>query len=175
MTLIYDVRSAVDLHTDRLLLRPPTLSDVEPMFEIHQDPDVMRFVGKSGDISVAWRNVAMMIGHWQMLGYGMWIIENRADGQVIGRAGLWNEAGGPGLELGWLIRRSAWGRGFATEASRAALDWAWRHLDTDRIISVIHAENAQSIRIAEMLGQRFEKREVTKDQEVLTYGIDRPR
>ena len=163
------------IETERLVLRLPEAGDVQPMFDIHQDPEVMRFVGKPGTITVAWRNVAMMIGHWQMLGYGMWIIENRADGQVIGRAGLWNEAGGPGLELGWLVRRSAWGRGFATEASRAALDWAWRHLDTDHIISVIHAENAQSIRIAEKLGQRFEKREATKDQTVLTYGIDRPR
>ncbi len=161
------------IQTDRLLLRLPEACDVPPMYEIHQDPEVMRFVGKPGSITVAWRNVAMMIGHWQMLGYGMWIVVNRADGQVIGRAGLWNEDGGPGLELGWLIRRSAWGQGFATEAARAALDWTWQHVETDHVISVIHAENAPSIRIAEKLGQRFEKREVTNDQTVLTYGISR--
>lgn len=134
----------------------------------------MRFVGKPGTITVAWRNVAMMIGHWQMLGYGMWIVVNRETGEVIGRAGLWNEAGGPGLELGWLIRRTAWGRGFATEAARAALDWAWRHVDTPRVISVIHPENLPSIRIAEKLGQRFETRESGKDHDTLIYGIDRP-
>ena len=162
------------IETGRLLLRLPEARDVQPMYEIHQDPEVMRFVGKPGDITVAWRNVAMMIGHWQMLGYGMWIVETRGDGQVIGRAGLWNEAGGPGLELGWLIRRSAWGRGYATEASRAALDWAWRHVQTDHIISVIHADNAPSIRIAEKLGQHFEKTEMVKGQQVQTYGIARP-
>ena len=166
--------SAVDIYTERLLLRLPKLSDVQPMFEIHQDPDVMRFVGKSGDISVAWRNVAMMIGHWQMLGYGMWIVVDRADAQVIGRAGLWNEAGGPGLELGWLIRKSAWGRGYATEAARAALDWAWQHAGHDHILSVIHADNYPSIRIAEKLGQRLEKSEMVNGSEMLTYGIDGP-
>jgi RimJ/RimL family protein N-acetyltransferase len=163
------------IETERLLLRLPEAGDVQPMFEIHQDPEVMRFVGKPGGITVAWRNVAMMIGHWHMLDYGMWIVETRADGEVIGRAGLWNEAGGPGLELGWLMRRSAWGKGYATEASRAALEWAWRHLDADHIISVIHAENTPSIRIAEKLGQRFERTEMVKDQEVHTYGIARPR
>ena len=141
------------------------------MFEIHQDPDVMRFVGKPGDISVAWRNVAMMIGHWQMLGYGMWIVVDRNTGNVIGRAGLWNEAGGPGLELGWLIGRSSWGRGYATEAATAALEWTRRHLDADHLISVIHSENHPSIRIAEKLGQQLEKTEVVDGAEMLTYGI----
>jgi len=144
------------------------------MFEIHQDPDVMRFVGKSGDISVAWRNVAMMIGHWQMLGYGMWIVVDRHGGHVIGRAGLWNEAGGPGLELGWLIRKSSWGRGYATEAARAALGFAWGHLGADHVVSVIHAENQPSIRIAEKLGQRLEKSEIVDGAEMLTYGIRGP-
>ncbi len=163
------------IDTERLTLRQPEAGDVQPMYEIHQDPEVMRFVGKPGSITVAWRNVAMMIGHWQMLGYGMWIVVNRSDGQVIGRAGLWNEAGGPGLELGWLIRRSAWGHGFATEASRAALEWTWHHLETDHVISVIHADNLPSIRIAEKLGQRFEREEMVQDQAIHTYRIDRPR
>lgn len=161
------------IETDRLLLRLPEAGDVQPMFDIHQDPDVMRFVGTPGNITIAWRNVAMMIGHWQMLGYGMWIVVERTSGEVVGRAGLWNEAGGPGVELGWLIRRSAWGRGLATEAAQAALDWAWRHVDTDHIISVIHAANLPSIRIAEKLGQRLEKTDVVNGAEVCTYGIQR--
>jgi len=162
------------VETERLVLRPPVAADVQTMFEIHQDPEVMRFVGKPGDISVAWRNVAMMIGHWQMRGYGMWIVVKRDDGEVIGRAGLWNEAGGPGLELGWLIRKSAWGRGYATEAARAALGWAWQHSGHDHIVSVIHAENQPSIRIAEKLGQRLEKSEMVNGSEMLTYGIRGP-
>lgn len=144
------------------------------MFDIHQDPDVMRFVGKPGTITVAWRNVAMMIGHWQMRGYGMWIVIERTSGDIIGRAGLWNEEGGPGLELGWLIRKSSWGRGYATEASRAALDWAWAHVDTDHIISVIHAENLQSIRIAQKLGMMLDRTESRPDGETCVYGVRRP-
>ena len=164
------------IETPRLLLRPPEASDVHAMLEIHQDPDVIRYLGsgKSGDLSVAWRNVAMMIGHWHMRGYGPWTVLGKAGGEILGRAGYWNPEGGPGLELGWVIRRSAWGHGFATEASRAALTWAWRYLDADHIISIINAANKSSIRIAEKLGERLERREIVDDQEVCTYGIHRP-
>lgn len=159
------------VETERLVLRPPEPSDVQPMFEMHQDPDVVRFLGTGtpGDITVAWRNVAMMIGHWHMRGYGPWIITRRSDGAIIGRAGLWHADGGPGVELGWMIRRDAWGQGFATEAARAALDWAWEHVHTDRIVSVINTDNRQSIRIAEKLGQNLERREQVNGSEVCTY------
>ena len=147
------------------------------MFEMHQDPEVVRFLGTGtpGDIRVAWRNVAMMIGHWHMRGYGLWIITRREDGAIIGRAGLWHAEGGPGVELGWLIRRDAWGQGYATEAARAALDWAWEHVDTDRIVSVINADNRPSLRIAEKLGQSIERREIVNGSDVLTFAIRRPK
>jgi len=163
------------IETPRLILRLPWASDVETMMSIHQDPDVMRYLGAgvSGDISVAWRNVAMTIGHWQMLGYGPWVVVGKDTGQILGRAGLWNAAGGPGVELGWMMRRSAWGRGYATEAARGALEWAWQRTAVDRIISIIRAENAPSIRIAEKLGQRLESTNVVDGATVYTYGIHR--
>jgi RimJ/RimL family protein N-acetyltransferase len=165
----------VIIETSRLRLRPPQASDVQTMMEIHQDPDVIRYLGLGvpGGLSVAWRNVALMIGHWHMRGYGPWIITSRDGGEILGRAGLWNAEGGPGVELGWMLRRSAWGRGIASEAARAALDWAWRHVADDHIVSVIHATNTPSIRIAEKLGERLESIEVVGGAEVHTYGIRR--
>lgn len=163
------------VETPRLLLRLPEASDVHTMMEIHQDPDVIRYLGSGvpGDIAVAWRTVAMMIGHWHMRGYGPWIITRKADGEILGRAGLWHVEGGPGMEIGWMLRRSAWGQGIATEAARAALSWAWEHVETDHIIGVIHATNASSIRIAEKLGLRLELTETVNGAEVCTYGIHR--
>jgi len=170
------VALSVRVETERLVLRQPEASDVQPMFEIHQDPDVVRFLGSGtpGDITVAWRNVAMMIGHWQMRGYGPWIITRRDDSAIIGRAGIWHAEGGPGVELGWMIRRDAWGLGFATEAARAALEWAWHHVNTDRIVSVINADNRPSLRIAEKLGQSLERRDSVNGSDVLTFAIRRP-
>ncbi|MGE0041024.1 MAG: GNAT family N-acetyltransferase [Vicinamibacterales bacterium] len=162
------------VETPRLLLRPPEAADVPEMLTIHQHPDVMRYVGGTGgDIGVAWRAVAMMVGHWQMRGYGPWVLVSKADGSIMGRAGLWNVDGGPGLELGWLVRRDAWGRGVATEAARAALAWAWEHLAHDHVVSLIQTANVPSIRVAEKIGQRLEKRELVRGREVCTYGIHR--
>jgi RimJ/RimL family protein N-acetyltransferase len=166
---------ATVIETPRLTLRPPLASDVETMMLIHQDPDVMRYLGSgvSGDLAAAWRNVAMMIGHWHMRGYGPWVVVGKESGEILGRAGLWNPEGNPGVELGWMMRRSAWGRNYATEAARSALDWAWRHTNVDHIISVIRAENAPSIRIAEKLGERLEATETKDGMTVYTFGIHR--
>jgi RimJ/RimL family protein N-acetyltransferase len=161
--------------TDRLLLRKPTASDVTPMMEVHQDPEVMRFLGPYPvTLTTAWRNVAMMVGHWEMLGYGSWVVMDRSTSEIVGRVGLWYPDGWPGVELGWTVKRSRWGQGIATEASRAALQWAWANLQVDHIISMIHPENVASIRIAEKLGESFERSEVLNGSEVLVYGIDRP-
>jgi RimJ/RimL family protein N-acetyltransferase len=164
-----------EIETARLILRPPEAGDVQPMVEIHQDPDVIRYLGNGvpGGVAVAWRNVALMIGHWHMRGYGPWIITSKSNGDVLGRAGLWNAEGGPGVELGWMVRRSVWGQGIATEAAEAARDWAWAHVETDHIVCVIRANNAPSIRIAEKLGARLESTESSGEEEVLTYALHR--
>jgi RimJ/RimL family protein N-acetyltransferase len=111
--------------------------------------------------------------HWHMRGYGPWVVVGKESGEILGRAGLWNPEGNPGVELGWMMRRSAWGRNYATEAARSALDWAWRHTNVDHIISVIRAENAPSIRIAEKLGERLEATETRDGMTVYTFGIHR--
>jgi RimJ/RimL family protein N-acetyltransferase len=162
------------LETPRLLLRPLQASDAEPFMEIHQDPEVIKYVlqgAPPGGLTVAWRNIAMMIGHWHLRGYGPWAVTEKTTGAVIGRVGLWNPEGWPGIELGWIIRRSHWNHGFATEAAKAALQWAWDHVDTDRIISVIQPDNARSIRVAEKIGERFERVDMLNETTVHIYGV----
>ena len=164
------------VETPRLLLRPLQASDAEPFMEIHQDPEVIKYVlqgAPPGGLTVAWRNIAMMIGHWHLRGYGPWAVAEKSTGEVIGRVGLWNPEGWPGIEVGWIIRRSHWNNGFATEAARAALQWAWDHVDTDHIISVIQPDNARSIRVAEKIGERFERADVLNETAVHIYGIPR--
>jgi RimJ/RimL family protein N-acetyltransferase len=164
------------VETPRLLLRPPEARDVQTMLEIHQDPEVVRYIGTGipGDIAVAWRNVAIMIGHWHMLGFGPWTITGRENGEILGRVGMWDAAGGPGVELGWMLRREAWGKGYATEAARAALDWGWAHTDYDYVISNIHEVNVPSIRIAEKLGGTLDRTVQVDGATKFTYGYRRP-
>ena len=144
------------LLTPRLRLRLPTEAHSAHLAEIHQDPEVARFVLGSpvGPLSAdaAWRNVAMLLGHWQLRSFGSWVVEDRATGAVVGRVDFWQPPSWPAIELTWLIGRSHWGRGFATEAGDCAIAWARHHISTDRIISLIQPANNRSIRVATKLG-----------------------
>jgi RimJ/RimL family protein N-acetyltransferase len=103
----------------------------------------------------------MLVGHWHLRGVGSWVIEERSTRAVIGRVGFWHPPSWPGVELTWLIRRSHWGQGFATEAAQRALQWAKDHTRLTRIVSLIHPDNCRSIRVAAKLGQtRGTQREV---------------
>jgi RimJ/RimL family protein N-acetyltransferase len=166
----------VTVETQRLVLRPPEATDAHPLMAIHQDPDVAKYVligNPSAGITAAWRSVAAMVGHWHLRGYGQWTVVEKADRQVVGRVGLWNPEGWPGVELGWVIRRSRWGEGLATEAASAALQWTWDHTSTDHVISLIQPGNGRSIRVAEKLGERLERTEVVSGAELQVYGVHR--
>jgi RimJ/RimL family protein N-acetyltransferase len=117
--------------------------------------------------------MAIFTGHWVLRGYGTWVVEERATGSMVGRVGLHRPAGWPGLEVGWALARSVWGRGYATEGGRAALDFAWRELDATRVISLIYPENTRSIAVAERLGETLERTMVINTRRVAVYGIDR--
>lgn len=166
------------IETPRLLLRLPQAADAPALLEIHEHPEVTKYVvtgGTPGGITGAWRSIAMMLGHWQLRGYGQWTVVDKATGEIVGRVGLWNPEGWPGVELGWITRRSRWGEGLATEAARASLDWAWAHTDTHHIISIIDHDNIASIRVAEKIGETLEDSDARNGSPVLTYGIYKPR
>jgi RimJ/RimL family protein N-acetyltransferase len=163
-----------DLHTERLLLRAWRDEDLGAYAAICADPEVMRHIGGTLNRAQAWRQMALHAGHWALRGYGNWAVERRHDHQLLGRVGLWNPEGWPGLEVGWTLARHAWGHGYATEAARAAIEWAWTTLHAQRLISVIGPENASSIRVAEGLGMRRLRESTLNGQPVAIYGIDRP-
>ena len=91
------------------------------------------------DVADTWRQMAFFVGHWELRGYGLWVVER--EGELIGRVGLLQPEGWPGLEVGWLLGRDAWGHGYATEAARAAAEYAWRELDAQELISLIAPDN----------------------------------
>jgi ribosomal-protein-alanine N-acetyltransferase len=143
------------LETERLILRSFGEDDVATFFELSQDPDVVRYVGdrRVPTLQEAWRGVAGWLGHWALRGYGQWAIEERGSGRLIGRAGIINPAEWPGPEVGYLLGRAWWGHGYATEAARAAMDWGFREIGFDELISLIDPANAASIAVATRLGE----------------------
>ena len=171
----------ISVETPRLLLRLPEEADAEPFVIIHQDPEVLEkkqvtLTAPTGGIEVGVQNVRRMLRHWDQQGYGQWAVVEKTSGQVIGCVGLFHPKGWPGVDLSWIFHRSRWGNGFATEASRAAVQWAWQATDIEHIISLIAPQDLRSIRVATKIGERFERADAdpVHGEPVHVYGIHRP-
>jgi RimJ/RimL family protein N-acetyltransferase len=160
------------VETERLVLRQFRDTDFEAYFRLVSNPEVLRFTG--GGVAPtredAWRHMAMLAGIWTIRGYGQWAIEERASGQLVGRAGVWFPEGFPEIEAGWVISPEHWGSGFATEAGREALRQAFTTLGVNHVISLIDPENVASRRVAEKLGGTIDKTGVFRGHETLFYG-----
>lgn len=165
----------VTLETERLRLRMFRETDLDAHAAMSADPEVMRYLGTGNPLTraEAWRQMAMFLGHWQLRGYGVWAVEERASGALVGRIGLFYPDGWPGLECVWTLARGAWGKGYATEGARRALEYAFTALGQPRVISLIRPGNAASIRVAERIGERLEGRVTLFGAEALVYGISR--
>ncbi len=163
------------LETPRLRLRMFRQTDADAYANMVADTDVARYLSHGQPLlpSEAWRHMAMLLGHWQLFGFGPWAVEERASGELVGRIGPYYPAGWPGLELIWTIRRQSWGHGYATEGARAALAYVFKQMGRDRVISLIRPQNTASIRVAEKLGQRLQDRIEFYGEEALVYGIRR--
>ena len=162
------------LDTERLHFRMLRASDFPTYEQWCADINVMRYIGgKTLDRVLAWRNLSNLVGHWGLLGYGYYAVEEKATGRFIGRVGFTNQPGWPGFELGWTIAPEYQGRGYATEAARMLLRYAFEKLDRPHVISLIHRDNGPSRRVAEKLGQRIEGEATIVDNTYLVYGIDR--
>jgi RimJ/RimL family protein N-acetyltransferase len=162
------------IETERLKLRQFVDADLDALARMCADPETMRYIGQGATLSRAdaWRSMAMFLGHWQLRGYGMWAVEDKRTGAFVGRIGLHYPEGWPAIEVGWLLDRAQWGQGLATEGGRAAITWAFDRLNLQRISSVIHPQNAASIRVAEKLGMRPERRTQINGVDVVIYARD---
>lgn len=147
----------ITLETPRLRLREFRESDLDQYAVMCADPEVMRYLGTGATLTPdeTWRAIAGMLGHWQLRGFGMWALESKETGELVGRAGFIYPAGWPGFELGWVLGKPYWGRGYATEAAREALRWGYEVLKRDRVISLIRKANKPSIKVAERLGSKL--------------------
>ena len=152
------------LTTARLVLRPPQHEDFDGFASMAQEEETMRFIGGLMPRDQAWRSMASLAGSWALLGYGMFSVIRRDTNEWIGRLGPWRPGGKegnwPGNEVGWGVKASAAGQGFAQEGAVAAIDWAFDNLGWDHVIHCIDKRNLGSIKLAERLGSRCEKEDV---------------
>ena len=162
----------MQIQTDRLLLRPITLADLDEFVAIHADAAVTRFVRSfAPDQAIA--RIRLDQREWAERGHGLVAIIERATGRFIGRAGLkyWPQL--DETEVGWVLRRDAWGHGFATEAGRACLNWGFESLQVRYLTAMIRPDNARSIHVAKRLGMSPLRRDVLTDVPVVVYAVNR--
>jgi RimJ/RimL family protein N-acetyltransferase len=149
----------VQLETSRLILRRPALEDFEAWVDLMGDERSSRFIGGPMSRPEAWRSLGLMAGHWTLRGYGNFALILKSTGACIGRAGPWLPEAWPGREVGWALRVAYQGQGYAEEAARAAIDWAFEALGWEEVVHCIDPLNTPSIRLAERLGSSLLRRE----------------
>lgn len=164
------------LTTARLILRPPTQADFDGFASMAQEQETMRFIGGVTPRDAAWRVMATLTGAWSLLGYSMFSVIEKQSGEWIGRLGPWRpggDAGGwPGPEVGWGLRASAMGKGYAVEGAAAAIDWAFDYLGWERVIHCIDKANAPSIALALRLGSALERENVALPPPFDAHQVD---
>jgi ribosomal-protein-alanine N-acetyltransferase len=144
------------LETERLILREPRLDDFDALAGFYAS-ERSKFVGGPMTRERTWRTLATEAGHWALMGYGRWVVDEKASGAPVGVVGLWYPDGFPEPELGWDLFDGATGKGYATEAAIAARDYAYGTLGWRTLISLIVTENTPSQRVAARLGAEYEK------------------
>lgn len=150
---------SAERETERLLLRRWRVGDGAPFAAINADPEVMRFIGHGHVLGRGLSDdlIARFEGEWTVRGFGLWAVAPREDPDaLLGFCGLtvpmFLPDVLPAVEVGWRFARSAWGQGYATEAARAALEFAFEEHAMRDVITIIDPENDRSLRVAEKLG-----------------------
>ena len=149
------------LTTQRLLLRQFHITDTEPLYKVFGDVEVMRF-GDGAQTKEWVHNWILTCFDWysKSWGFGPYAVVNQHDQGVIGYCGLFyfpDVDGKPEVEIGYRLARSAWGKGFATEAAVAVRNYAFKTLGMKRLIAMIDPSNIASIHVAKKIGMRYEK------------------
>lgn len=151
--------SSVVVETQRLRLRPHVLADFESVAALWAEPTIVEFIMPSPlSRSESWTRLLRYVGHWAILPYGYWVVEDKASGEFLGEVGFadWKREITPSIEdlpeLGWIIKPSAQGQGIAAEAVRAALHWAEHHVAANQTVALIDPNHKASISLARKVG-----------------------
>ncbi len=149
------------IETQRLVLSRPRLEDMEPVCAMWADPAVTRFISPMPlDRRQGWMSVVQMAGHWDLLGYGGWIVREKGTRAFVGSMGFQRFVRGIDAsrehlpEAGWVLSPAMWGRGYASEAIGAFLAWGDASLSSDVTLAIVREDNAPSLRVAAKVGYR---------------------
>jgi ribosomal-protein-alanine N-acetyltransferase len=166
------------IETQRLLLRPLTLDDLDAMAVLLGDAEALELWGGPLDRAGAQAWIERNLTRYRAMGFGRCAVELRDTGELVGDCGLVRTEveGVDEVELGWIVRRDHWAEGIATEAGAAWRDFAFAQLHLPRIVSMIVEANVASRRVAEKLGMVVERSAMWGGRPHLMYSLsaDKP-
>lgn len=168
------------IETERLVLRLPRSEDAPDLAVAYSDPEAVRYLGDGTTATLAEVEdvIPRWLDRWEQWGVGFFALERRGDGRVLGRSGFlrWDpetwQVDGPETEVGWMLGREHWGKGYATEAALALRDWALRERGLTRLISLIQHGNLRSVRVAEKLGESYERDVEVRGKPTWLYALE---
>lgn len=171
---------ATTLTTPRLLLRQWRDDDADAFAEFTADPEVMRYIhdGSTLDRAQTAERIGLWRRHWDEHGFGLYAVELRETGRLIGFTGLavplFLPEVLPAVEIGWRLGRPYWGKGFATEAAQAVVDRAGPAFGLKRLVSIHITGNEASARVMTKLGMRLDRETVQPDtgRPLRVYAMD---
>jgi RimJ/RimL family protein N-acetyltransferase len=169
------------IETERLRLRGHRPQDFPDSAAMWADPVVTQYIGgKPLSEEDVWARVLRYVGHWAWLGFGYWVVEEKSTGRFAGEMGFSDSKREiePSLEgvpeLGWVLAARVHGRGYATEAARAAIVWGDSNIVTvqsmlGKTMSIVHPEHRRSIRVAEKCGFKELQRTMYKGEPAILF------
>lgn len=167
------------LETERLILRGHKVDDFADSFALWSDPGVARFItGKPSTREESWSRLLRYAGHWSLMGFGYWLVAEKATGRFVGEVGFVDlkreiDPSMEGMpEAGWVLSPQVHGKGYATEAVRAAIGWGERHFGGAPMVCIVSPENEASLRVAERCGFRPVQETTYKDHAVIMFRRD---
>lgn len=162
------------IETERLYIRPFTLADIEPSYEMNLDSEVSKYTGDGGIVSrheIERRITEDVLGDYKKHGYGRLAVVLKAENKFIGFTGLKYLEDFDEVDLGFRYLKAYWGKGLATEAAKASLKLGFETLGLTKIIAMVLPENLKSIRVLEKLKFNFEREAVEDGERVNIYAV----
>lgn len=171
--------AAPRLETERLILRGHEVQDFAALYALWTDPTASQYVTQPHSEEDGWKKLLIKAGCWELLGFGYWMVEEKATGKLLGEVGFHDmrrditpSLGGT-MEAGWTFAGHAQGKGHAREAVRAMLDWCDETHREALVTCIIDPENTRSITLAQSFGFREIARTSYKQKPVIMYQLAR--
>ncbi|MHB1946843.1 MAG: GNAT family N-acetyltransferase [Gammaproteobacteria bacterium] len=162
--------------TSRLIINIPQSHDIDDLYSLQSDPDVMKYIGhgKPRSKSEVTEGLNKAIEHYQKHGFSVGCVFEKTTGEFVGRAGLiylaYDDTQSD-IEIGYALHKKYWGKGYATELAKACVQWGFQHINTTKLVGVTLPHHIKSQQVLEKAGMKYVKMNLYRGLEVTQYEI----